>query len=320
MEIRRDAVIRKKHISSKVVWDKDSIKDYVVANPRDIRRSQVNKILRGLEKAENWEATIWVNMKDKLYRIIDGAHRKMAAELYFNKYPERKIEVSLGVFDNLTDAEEKAEYTRLNIAVAETINDFVQKRWKDIPITALLLVKKGFPCDVSYKWRDNVIEFRQLVGGYLIRDKVPFSGGYAKGKEDFINAVKELGHKDVAIMNAFLQDYLVCFGPPSRANIHYKPGVYYAMFKIWYDNMTKFNPAMMRNRFRKLFMHPIVQKYTEFGVNRSLAGICRDDLLRLLNAGGRKTNLFIKSDLELQWEKSRQVSDQQQQILPVVTA
>lgn len=311
-EIRRDALIRKRHTMAKTLWDAQSIKNFVVVNPRDIRKSQVNRILHGLERGENWESTVWTNLRKDIHRIIDGAHRKMAAEIYFTRHPERKIEVALGVYDNLTDAEEKIEYTRLNRGVSETVNDYVQKRWNDIPITKLLTKKQNFPIDVSYKWKDSAMEFKQLVGIYMTKDRVPYVGGYAHSKEEFVDDAKELGHSDVKILKSFLEDYISIFGPPSRTNIHYKPGIYYALFKIWWDNRTRFNPSEMTRKLKKIFMHPIVQRYSECGINRSMASICRDDMLRIIN-GTKTIKLLTKSDAELQWERSKTESQDETQ-------
>ncbi len=290
--MREDGVNRIQAKIEKKILDKNNVNDVFVRldNARDIRRSQVNKIVLALESGGHYEVPLMTHKKGEKHRLLDGNHRHEAIIKYLERHPKRKVETEIKYYIGLTEEEERKMYTKWNSAVRPTVNDFIKQYWDKIPITNIM--KKSFCWNVSHCWSTSTIEFKALVGAYLTKEDVDFRGGVTGTPQEFVDLSKTLGHKDVNVMDSFLKDYISIFGNPDKKNIHYKHNIFNAMFRIWLDNLGRISYSNMNKAFRRVRMCPTVVSYTQGGGSRDACIQCRIDLLRVMNVG-RKSNLFI---------------------------
>ena len=60
-----------------------------LVNPRQIRKTQVNSIVRSLKQGEHFDSPLVVNVNNgtKTVRVLDGGHRAEALKKYFELFP-----------------------------------------------------------------------------------------------------------------------------------------------------------------------------------------------------------------------------------------
>ena len=118
-----------------IVLDKASMSLIDTVNQRQLRNSQVNNVLRALKQDEHFDSPFVINVNNgiKRIRIIDGGHRTRALQKYFELFPNAKVKVKLIVYKDLTDAEERAVYTKWNIGVKQTLDDFINAYKMEMP-------------------------------------------------------------------------------------------------------------------------------------------------------------------------------------------
>lgn len=289
--MRRDSVHRLMATAKKIQLSKEDIKNNFVLllNRREIRKCVVNRLLRLLEKGDHFETPIMVNTVNNKSRLLDGNHRAEAIQRYLEKYPERKVEVWMFEYNNLNPDEEREMYTKWNMGTKQNTNDFVQQYWNSIGLNKLFA--RDFPCNVTANWSCNSIEFKTLLSGYMGSITPGFGGGYQGSAIEFIDRCKLMNGKDHKVMREFMKEYIQIYGEPDKKNLHYKQGVYFAIFRIWRDNLDK--PIdQMRTALLRVRGHERIVYYSTLGGTREMTIQCRKDLLNVIN-GKRTKNLFI---------------------------
>lgn len=268
-----------------------STKFQKLSNRRDIRNGTVNSLLKVLRNGKHFETPLVCNRINNTFRLLDGNHRLEAIEKYFSLFPRRKVELFVFYYEDLSEDEEKAIYTKWNLGSKQSTNDFVKQYWEDIPI-AKLFEKNGFPYPVKHCWSAKAMEFKLLVGGYLSKNNEKFSGGFRSGAIKFIEEAKNLDISDYNVIKQFLKEYISVFGLPNRKNMYYKLSLFYSIIRIWLDNKDKVNPDRMHKAFVKLRGHERILYYHTVGGSREVTIQCHIDLLNVLN-GKRKRGLFV---------------------------
>jgi len=290
--MRTDAVNRLKATATKIKLGNGDISRTFIRlhNRRDIRKTVVNKLLRVLEEGGHFETPLMTNRVNGKERLLDGNHRIEAIGKYLTKYPERKVEVWIFYYEDLTKDEEREMYTKWNLGTKQNTNDFVKQYWDKIYITKLF--KGNFPVKVTPCWSQSSIEFKTLVFGYLGTRSETYTGGFHGSAIDFIEECKKLGDKSFKHIREFMKDYMSVFGNPDKKNMHYKTSVFYSLFRIWMDNLHKKSMTDIQAAFLRVRGHERVVYYSSLGGTRELCQQSRLDLLNAIN-GKRKSNLFI---------------------------
>jgi len=272
---------------------KDELKEFdQLSNTREIRKSNVNKLRTILKKGLHFETPLMCNKKGSKLRLLDGNHRFLAIQEFLEEYPQRKVEVILCIYENLTAEEEKKEYTKWNLGTKQSTNDFVKQYWNEIPITKFL-TNGNFPCGVQpYKYGAN-LEFKQLLSPYLAwKSKGTTTIMQASGATSFIEQTQELVKQDVNVLGEFMNDFVEVFGIPDCKNLHYKRVVFSAIMNIWLKNYDNNNSNVMRRRLLKIRNCERVMYWGQTGFGRENANFCRENLLQQINKGYVK-NLFV---------------------------
>lgn len=184
------------HLSYNVIKttiNKDSIEDLVIVNPRKIHISQVNSIYKSLYHNKHFDSPFVVNIRDGVTRIIDGNHRVDALKRYFKHLPLKSIDVFFATYENLTDKEEREVFTRWNISVTQSTDDFINSYKEVIPTYSRFVSE--MPCSVYGSY--NKMKMRDLINAYSASFGKPYSGGESRTKINFIQYVQNLTDSDV---------------------------------------------------------------------------------------------------------------------------
>ena len=287
--LRQVGTNRLEYKANKLILDKDNIGQFVrLDNARDVRMSNVKKLATILSAGKHFDTPIMCNLVGKKLRLLDGNHRVEAIKIFLERYPGRRVEVELCIYDNLNEEEEKAKYTLWNLGTKQTTNDVVKQYWANINITKYLEQPK-FPCDVSHSWSGKNMEFKQLITPYIAHKMGMTSWSASAFK--FIDAAQGLGLKDVNILKAFMQDFINVFGIPNRKNIHFKRNIFTSIISIWLNNYQNFSSQEIVKRFEKIRNGERVHYWsTSFGRESTEHAIV--DLRNAMNKGYVK-NLLV---------------------------
>jgi len=260
----------------------------IIENRRLISKGTVKGILDLLLKDKHFNSSFVVNKVGNKYRLIDGNHRYEAIVKLLSAFPNKKVEVHMHIFDDLSIEEERRMYSLYNKGKKQSTNDFVQQYKSEILIYKLIMNNLNFPVKMSVYGTPISISFFRLIGPYLASQKPRFPGGYTAKPLDFIEESKKLGQKDVTLLNAFLKDYLEAFGP-FKNNKWFKGTPLTAIMKIWMDNREEVNSVKMV----KAFKTKLAQDYmaTDLISNSGMSACiyARDKFISLLNAGNGGT-------------------------------
>lgn len=194
-----------------IVLDKASMSLIDIINQRQIRSSQVISILRSLKQNEHFDSPFVINVNNgiKRIRIIDGGHRTRALETYFELFPSAKVKVKLIVYKDLTDAEERAVYTKWNIGIKQTLDDFINAYKMEIPEFESLLQE----LPVSIYGSKNKMRVRFMVEAYLLSKQIPFRGGLSYSRQDWLAAMRKITYEDVISIKRTLGILFETFNP-----------------------------------------------------------------------------------------------------------
>jgi hypothetical protein len=266
------ATIRPSYTVKKIVLTAKNIDRIVGAiNQRKIRTGVVKSILEQLRLGKHFESPISVNFRDGDYRLFDGGHRTMAMRRFFDEHPNEKIEVTMHVYDNLSDEEEREEYTIVNKGTKQSTNDVVKQYASTIPAFQLMLKgwQKGgkhnkFACPVTAYPSPNSVSFYRLVSAYFAAQQENFMGGYPGTAFEFIDKAQDLTKEDVFMMNAFMKDFIDAFGP-LKNNGYVRSTPFTAIFRLWYDNRMNIPANSMPKRLEKLCKDASVQEVSRAG-------------------------------------------------------
>lgn len=273
-----------------LVLGKDNIEDLeTLDNRRMLRNSNVNKLRRLLEKGQHFETPFVCNKAKNKFRLLDGNHRHEAIKRFLENYPGRRVEVAICYYEGLDEEEEKLIYTLWNLGTKQTTNDFVKQYWDEIPI-ATLLNSPSFPWNVGPYPTPNGLEFKQIVGPYLIRNSTEVV--YRSSASDFIEKSKQLGNADFGVLKEFAKEYTEVFGKPEKINVMYKPLNFASMMKIWLKNRELVTPEKMRKRMARARGCERAMFWSTQSNNANNSEQCHKDLLVVTNKGTSK-EIFV---------------------------
>ena len=266
----------------KLILNKDNIKNFVkLSNRRQLRTGVINKLIKLLEKGNHFETPLVTNFVNGKHRLLDGNHRIESIEKYLGNHNKRKVECWVMYYEDLTEEEEKKEYTKWNSGTKQNANDFIKQYWDECPI-----VNKIKKVNVTPNWGSQSIEFKALISAYLSYSPTSkYNGSYQfGGTMALIEKCKELGNDDAKIIDAFMVEYQQVFGLPDRKNLHYRKPIFSGLFNIWLQNYSNFSPVEMRKSFTKVRGHERVVYYSTMSSTKEICMVARDDLLRVRNS------------------------------------
>jgi len=269
---------------------------------RKIRTGTVKAIYEQLLAGVHFESALCINrvvLADGSTedRIFDGGHRRRALVKYFNDLPTAEIEVEFNIYDNLSEDEEREEYTLINKGNKQNTNDFVQAYKDEIPAYQTMQngwnsgqYRRTFPCKVKVYSQAGAVHFFRLVGGYMEARSDSWGGQYTGSPSEFVEDAKALTTTDVEIMANFMVLFQGAFGP-LKGNPWLGVSSFPALMKIYMDNVT----TIPHEKMESLFKQKLAKDYTmaqlakASGLSGAING--RIAFVNALNAG-RRVHLF----------------------------
>ena len=271
MEVKYDYRVEKKIVKSADLSN-GFFKE--LQNRRKIRTATVRQILALLASGKHFRTPLHVNDKNGGHFIIDGNHRWEAIRRFLAMDPNNLVQVTLFVYDNLDEDEEKEVYTTVNKANKQNTNDVVKQYEDDIQV--LKFFKNGwtngvpgghkFPITVSIYPQPGSVTFYKLVGAYISCKEPIFRGGYIGTPWEFVEEASKLKLQDVKEMSAFITDYMMAFGVVPKNNPWLGGTPITAVMKIWFDNKSTVPMAQMVKLFKKkIYSDHKMLEYTKSG-------------------------------------------------------
>jgi len=272
--------------------DIESEKFELLLNRRKLRNKTVQGIFENLVSGKHFDSPFVVHDKDGRFQLIDGNHRYEGIVKFLAANPTNRVEVTLNIYEGLTEQQLKELYTAWNLGKKQSTNDVVKQYKDDIKIFRAL--QRTFPCNVAVYGGSNALSFYKLVGAYLASQQPNFQGGFIKDAWEFVRQSQQLGRNDVSNMRVFMQEFIEIFGP-IKNNRFLRTSPFTAIMRIWMDNKSLFMPyTRMRGIFRARIRNDA--RADELG---SMSGMtaCKyvhGQYLRMLNKD-RTTNIFIQA-------------------------
>jgi len=264
--------------------DIDNIDDFVLlTNRRDIRHSNVNKLYRLLAIGQHFETPLVCNKIGKKQRLIDGNHRIESVKKFLAEYPQRKVELGICFYENLTEEEERKKYTTWNLGTKQNTNDFIRQYWDVMPITKKLN-KPWFPCNVRHIWATGAIEFKQLISPYLARNTLT-QIVYRNPAIEFIRHAQDLTISDANVLKEFMREFILMYGEPDKKNMMYTPMTFSVIENIWLKNCERMPPDKLMKKLLKLRGHEKVIYWNTNSAGHITLDLCKRDFMAVLNAG-----------------------------------
>ena len=254
----------------KMTLTKKSVEELVIVNPRRIHPSQVQSIYKALLKGEHFDSVFVINRRDNKLRVIDGNHRFEALMLFFEKRPHMKIEAYSAIYDNLDDAQEREIFTRWNISITQSTDDFINSYKETIPMYSRFVDE--MPCNVYGTY--NKMKLRDMVNAYRASFEKPYAGGESKTKIDFIQYLQRLTKSD---LDAIIRNFNILKAifdtehkKDWRMQAPFRNIIYRALYYLIANNIDKLDEQYIKRRMRTaLAGRTIMDEYRRYSGRRA---------------------------------------------------
>ena len=254
----------------KITLTKKSVEEMVIVNPRRLHLSQVQSIYKALLKGKHFDSVFVVNRRDNKLRVIDGNHRIEALMLFFKKRPHMKLEAFLAVYNNLGDAQEREIFTRWNISITQSTDDFINSYKETIPMYSRFVDE--MPCSIYGS--NNKMKLRDMVNAYSASFENPYAGGERKTKIDFIQYLQRMTNSDLdAIIRNF--NILKAIFDTShkkdwRKQAPFRNIIYRALYYLVANNIDQLDEPYITRRMRTaLAGRTIMDEYRRYSGRRA---------------------------------------------------
>lgn len=256
---------------TKAYLTKQSVENPKIANPRKIHISQVNSIYQALLKGRHFDSIFVVNNINNQNRFIDGNHRLIAVKRYFKAKPHAsRIPVYFATYRNLNEKQEREIFTRWNLSVTQSTDDFINSYKETIPMYDRFV--SDLPCSVYGSY--NKMKLRDLINAYYASFEKPYRGGESKTKMDVVRYIQRLKDKDVDILvkdfNAVSEIFDDGNKKDWRKQAAFKNIVFRALYYLVANNIDILGEAYMKRRMRTVLANrTILDDYRRYSGRRA---------------------------------------------------
>lgn len=284
----------------KTTLTKDSIEDFVIVNPRKLHIGQVNSIYTSLLDGKHFDVPFVVNRlvergkgstkfcrkTGKLWticnckecktrkskhtvdikiRIIDANHRVAALKKFFEKYPDQEIEIWSAIYENLSPDEERLVFTRWNIPVTQSTDDFINSYRATIPMFNRFI--RDLPCTVYGS--NNKMKLRDMVNAYSASFQNPYHGGEGKTKINVVSYLQRLKDKDIDVIKKNFGILQQVFNPDDKKDWRnmspFKNIIFRALYYLVSNNLNRLGEEYICKRMKtELAGRTILDQYRRY--------------------------------------------------------
>ena len=290
--------IKKEYEIKSFKIDSKSIEEFhVMETRRQISNGHVRQIHGAILSGKNPIGILIVNLKNNKMRIIDGNHRIEALKRFYayrTKHEKISVEVTLKVYKNLTNEEERNIYSleakRKNESYEDRLN-----MYKDVIILWDLVTDtaRDFPCKVSMYPTKVGLRFRTILNA-LFTHKNSSGEGYTTKyltKDEIVGFAQSLMYDDFLAIREFVYFFQKVFGRVETGNIHTRIQFFIPIFDLFMRNKDKEKSIKLEERFRKVIGRSELLAHTA-GSGREAQMRIRELMVKYMNHGISK-NLFI---------------------------
>lgn len=245
---------------------KRSVRSLIIVNPRKVRKEQVKSIYFGLVNGKHFESPLVINrVKGYTMQIVDGQHRKLAMDKYFEKFPDARIQVALAVYKSLKDEEVREIYRKWNISIRQNTDDFINSYKDSIPVFDRII--NIFGCSVYGS--SSKIKMRDLINAYIASYEKPYKGGEKKTKIDFVKYMQNMTDEDInKIIKVYniLQEIFNSNKVKDFAKLSaFKNIVFRSLYYIVANNIEPLGENYVKRRMKTVLANrTILDKYRRF--------------------------------------------------------
>jgi len=254
----------------KAYLTKESVENPRITNPRKIHISQVNSIYQSLLKGKHFDSVFVVNKINNQNRFIDGNHRLIAVKRYFEKNPHVRIPVYFATYKNLNEKQEREIFTRWNLSVTQSTDDFINSYKETIPMYDRFI--SDLPCSVYGSY--NKMKLRDLINAYAASFEKPYRGGESKTKMTLIHYIQTFkdSDMDVLVKNFYVIKEIFDSGTKKdwRNQAAFKNIIFRALYYLVANNIDNLGEAYLKRRMRTaLADRTILDDYRRYSGRRA---------------------------------------------------
>lgn len=218
----------------------------------------------------HFDSPFVVNIRDASTRIIDGNHRIEALTKYFERHPSKNIDVFFATYKELTDEQEREIFTRWNISVSQSTDDFINSYKEVIPMYPRFISE--MPCSVYGS--SNKMKMRDLINAYSASFETPYNGGEGRTKMNFITYVQNLKDSDMDGIIQTFQILKTIFDGGNkkdwRNQAAFKNIIFRALYYLVANNVDPLGETWVIQRMRTALMgRTIMDEYRRYSGRRA---------------------------------------------------
>jgi len=254
----------KKHLT------KQSVENPRIANPRKIHISQVLSIYKSLINGKHFDSVFVVNNIDNQNRFIDGNHRLLALKKFFEKHPFASVPVYFATYKNLNEKQEREIFTRWNLSVTQSTDDFINSYKETIPMYNRFVSE--LPCNVYGSY--NKMKLRDLVNAYSASFEKPYRGGESKTKMGLIRYIQRFTDHDMDVLVKNFNIVKEIFDTENkkdwRNQAAFKNIIFRALYYIVANNMDVVGDVYLKRRMKTILANrTILDDYRRYSGRRA---------------------------------------------------
>lgn len=241
-----------------------------IVNPRKVHISQVNSIYQALIKGKHFDSVFVVNNVNNQNRFIDGNHRLIALKKFFEKYPFADgVPVYFATYKNLNEKQEREIFTRWNISVTQSTDDFINSYKETIPMYNRFISE--LPCNVYGSY--NKMKLRDLINAYSASFEKPYHGGESKTKMALIQYIQRFKDSD---MDVLVKNFNIVRGIFDTGNKKdwrnqsaFQNVIFRALYYLVANNIESLGEYMKRRMRTTLADRTILDEYRRYSGRRA---------------------------------------------------
>lgn len=250
---------------------KQSVNNPRIVNPRKVHIAQVNSIYQALIKGKHFDSVFVVNNVNNQNRFIDGNHRLIALKRFFEKYPfVKSVPVYFATYKNLNEKQEREIFTKWNISVTQSTDDFINSYKETIPMYPRFISE--LPCNVYGSY--NKMKLRDLINAYSASFEKPYHGGESKTKMSLIQYIQRFKDSDMDLLvknfNIVREIFDVENKKDWRKQAAFKNVIFRALYYLVANNIDNLGETYLKRRMRTtLANRTILDDYRRYSGRRA---------------------------------------------------
>ena len=262
------------HLNYKIVkayLTKQSVENPKITNPRKIHISQVNSIYQALLKGKHFDSIFVVNDINNQNRFIDGNHRLIAVKRYFKAKPRASpVPVYFATYRNLNEKQEREIFTRWNLSVTQSTDDFINSYKETIPLYDRFISE--LPCNVYGSY--NKMKLRDLINAHSASFEKPYHGGESKTKMNVVRYIQKFKDRDMDLLiknfNIVRETFDVGNKKDWRKQAAFKNIIFRALYYLVANNIDILGEAYLKRRMRTVLAdRTILDDYRRYSGRRA---------------------------------------------------